>query len=119
MHDRGIWSLRALTVMPDHLHLLFRLGSQLQVSQCIARLKATCRPRLQAAGAGWQPNYYDHRLRPDDSIEATLRYIWVNPYREGLVVPPEPWPYFYCDPDDWKWFEKSTDNGDPPPAWLT
>src|SRR4051812_12502778 len=69
----GSWRLRCGTVMPDHVHLFFTLGSRLTLSQCVARQK-----KIRAR---WQNNFYDHRLRSNDSAEATIRYVWMNPYR--------------------------------------
>lgn len=51
--------------MPDHMHLLFRLGEKLTFSRVIGRFKAkTMRPVLEC-GLMWQQNVFEHRLRPD------------------------------------------------------
>ena len=115
--DRS-WDLRCMTVMPDHLNLLFTLGERLSLSQAIGRLKAKTRPLFSPRGAGWQQNFYDHQLRPDDSIEATIRYIYLNPYAAERICPTDPWPFFYCRPDDWSWFEPLTNSAQPFPDWL-
>jgi REP element-mobilizing transposase RayT len=104
--------------MPDHIHLLFVLGETLTLSQCIARIKNKARAQLHAVEAEWQDNFYDRLLRPDDSIEATIRYMWLNPYVANLISPSEQWPWFHCCPDDWEWFSGLTDAGIPFPAWL-
>ena len=33
----------------------------------------------------WQKGFYEHILRPDDSIESVAWYIWLNPVRRGIV----------------------------------
>jgi REP element-mobilizing transposase RayT len=114
----GLWRLRCFTVMPDHAHLFFTLGSRLTLSQVFARLKRETRSELRVHNTDWQENYYDHRLRPADSREATIRYIWLNPYRAGLISATETWPCFYCCAEDWEWFVGLTDKGLPDPGWL-
>lgn len=118
MTSEEVWTLRCITVMPDHLHLLFALGVRLTLAQSIARLKVRAKPLLRGKSATWQDNFYDHRLRPGDSIEATIRYIWMNPYRENLIPAEGSWPWFYCCPEEWAWFEGLTDLGRPFPEWL-
>jgi putative transposase len=118
LHAEALWRLRCLTVMPDHAHLFFTLGSRLTLSQLFGRLKHDTRTDIRAHHVDWQDNFYDHRLRPNDSREATIRYIWLNPYRAGLVSARETWPYFYCCEEDWEWFGGLTDKGLPNPAWL-
>ena len=90
----------------------------LSLSQAVARFKVATKGELVAATANWQINYYDHRLRPDDSDEPVFRYIHLNLYQAGLIEPGSIWPWFYCDPDDWTWFRQLTDIGRPFPEWL-
>ncbi|MDB6166742.1 MAG: hypothetical protein JWQ83_1882 [Lacunisphaera sp.] len=113
-----VWQLRCATVMPDHTHLLIRLGAALTLSQAVARLKVATKGTLAAQTAQWQANYYDHRIRSDEAIEPVIRYIHSNPYRAGLLRRDEIWPWFYCSPDDWAWFSQLTDEGAPFPEWL-
>jgi REP element-mobilizing transposase RayT len=112
------WLLRCMTVMPDHLHAFFTLGCRLTLSRLIARLKTKTRSLLRIRRADWQDNFYDRQLRPDDPVEAILRYIWLNPYDAQLITIGKPWPYFYCCAEDWTWFESLTDHGCPFPEWL-
>jgi REP element-mobilizing transposase RayT len=114
----GIWKLRCLTVMPDHVHLYFVLGSSLTLAQSVTRLKVRVKEALKVKSASWQGNFYDHRIRQDDSIESIIRYIWMNPYRKNLLPTGKIWPWFYCRAEEWAWFEGLTDSGKPYPAWL-
>jgi REP element-mobilizing transposase RayT len=83
MTTEGCWTLRCLTVMPDHAHLFFTLGERLTLSQAIARLKTKTQTLVRQFGTDWQNNFYDHKVRPDDSIESIMRYIYLNPYHPG------------------------------------
>jgi REP element-mobilizing transposase RayT len=82
----GSWTLRCLTVMPDHAHVLFTLGQRLNLSQVVARLKAKTQTLVRSQGSDWQDNFYDHKVRPEDSIEQIIRYFFKNPVRAGLIT---------------------------------
>jgi hypothetical protein len=41
----------------------------------------------------WQRDFFDHRLRDDESFEEKAAYILNNPVRAGLVNRFEDWPY--------------------------
>lgn len=117
-HAAAVWHLRCLVLMPDHLHLLARLGGKLTLSQAVARFKFATRQSMQASQVRWQDNYYDHRLRPDESVEPVIRYIFMNPCAAGLIQSGGKWPWFYCCTEDWTWFSGLTDSGQPYPEWL-
>ena len=41
----------------------------------------------------WQPGFFDHLLRRDESYAQKWDYVWRNPVRAKLVAQPEDWPY--------------------------
>ena len=41
----------------------------------------------------WQRNFFDHRLRHDESENQKVAYIRANPVRPGLITQGEEWPY--------------------------
>jgi putative transposase len=116
--ETGGLILRCMTVMPDHMHLFFTLGERLTLSQVLARLKTKTQTLVRPQGTDWQSNFYDRRIREIDSIESIIRYIYLNPYRAGLIRAHETWHHFYCCEPDWKWFQSITDSGQPFPEWL-
>lgn len=118
MTTEGCWTLRCSTVMPDHAHLFFTLGERLTLSQTIARLKTKTQALVRRFGTGWQNNFYDHKVRPNDSIESIMRYIYLNPYHAGLIQPIDSWMHFYCCEKDSKWFDCLADDELPFPEWL-
>ena len=75
LHRCGDFSLVAATVMPDHVHLLGRLGPRLSLSRTVGKLKTITKPFLVETGARWQENFYDHRLRDETTLEPFARYI--------------------------------------------
>ena len=46
-------------------------------------------------GIRWQRDFFDHRIRRDESHEEKAAYIRNNPVRGGLVKAPEDWPYVW------------------------
>ena len=46
-------------------------------------------------GVVWQGDFFEHRLRHDESRRQKADYILENPVRKGLVSRPEDWPYVY------------------------
>lgn len=114
----GYWRIRGAVIMPDHLHLLVTLGDQLNLSRVIARLKTKTRRALLADGLRWQPNFYEHRLRANESAQEALRYIFLNPYRAKLLTITGAYPWYWAGADETAWFEPQLDDGRPMPEWL-
>jgi REP element-mobilizing transposase RayT len=67
---------RAWVIMPDHVHVFFRLA-RATLGQIAGRLKAKTREALATHGLAWQGNYYEHRLREGDATEDVLRYMLI------------------------------------------
>lgn len=89
------WCVHCAVVMPDHVHLLVTLlGAEL--AQVVRLFKGPLSPALRTCGLHWQGNYFDHRLRTDDALEPIARYMWLNPYRAGLVDASEVWGGWWC-----------------------
>ena len=43
----------------------------------------------------WQRDFFEHRLRKEESFREKADYIFANPVRAGLVERSEGWPYFF------------------------
>jgi REP element-mobilizing transposase RayT len=81
-----------LLVMPDHLHLIAGFASQTGMRKSMANWK---RYTARQWGISWQCDFFDHRLRGDDSYIEKAHYIRLNPVRAGLVDRAENWPYVW------------------------
>jgi len=112
-------TLLAFTIMPDHIHWLFQLGTRLSLGHMLGRWKAATRTALASVGLAWQRDYFEHRLRPDEDREAYARYIHLNPYRAGLLAPHEAWPHWLCpNPERFRFTEHLEQAGGIPPEWI-
>jgi REP element-mobilizing transposase RayT len=102
--------LDAAVVMPDHVHLIFRLADDADLSRVLKLLKGRSARRinqmLEREGAVWMDESFDHVIRNEDELRDKLEYIKQNPVKKGLVKHPE----------DYKWLlisaDASSDFGD-------
>ena len=88
--ERSYWGLPLLLLMPDHLHLLATFGPEASMERVVGNWK---RYLARQAGIHWQRDFFDHRLRTDESFTEKANYILNNPVRAGLVTRFEDWPY--------------------------
>jgi putative transposase len=89
-HASQRWYLKLLLLMPDHLHMLIGVPADAQLSNLIRDFK---RITTRIGGIAWQRNFFDHRLRHDESKNEKVAYIRANPVRAGLITEHEEWPY--------------------------
>ena len=61
-----------------------------QLSSLIRDFKRTT---TRISNIAWQRNFFDHRLRHDESLDEKVAYIRENPVRAGLIAEGEEWPY--------------------------
>ena len=110
------WTLLAGTVMPDHGHILFQLGERLNLGRVVAKFKTLTRHD----GFQWQANFFEHRLRPDESEGQFARYIFMNPYRAKILGRRSVWPWWVVGRSLTSWdFGAMLEEGLYPPAeWL-
>ena len=94
---RGDWWVDVLLLMPDHLHMLVVFPSEKAMTATIGPWKEYIAKRF---GVEWQRDYFDHRLRRDESLREKTDYILHNPVRRGLVAAEEEWPYVWMPSDD-------------------
>jgi putative transposase len=82
-------------MMPDHIHLFIRGDREFELAKWVNGLKRT----LSVALGGtikqplWQPGFFDHLLRNDESYGLKWQYVSENPVRHGLVACAKEWPY--------------------------
>ena len=89
-HDTQKWYLKILLLMPDHLHMLVGIPGNADLSNLLRDFK---RVTATIARIHWQRNFFDHRLRHDESEAEKSEYIRQNPVRAGLISAEDEWPY--------------------------
>ena len=90
----------AWVLMPDHCHLLVRLGEDRSLGRLMQRVKSATSRNARLAEPDepplWQAGYHDRALRSDDDIATAALYLLHNPVRAGLVERVEDYPYLSC-----------------------
>jgi REP element-mobilizing transposase RayT len=86
----------AFTVMPDHIHWLLRLGHRLSLGRVVGRFKAETRLGLAETQLYWQRDFFEHRLRAEETVERYGQYIFLNPYRAELLKLDAVWRGWLC-----------------------
>lgn len=82
-------------LMPDHIHFFVRGAAEFQLGKWINGLKRALSVGLGATSKKplWQPGFFDHVLRNDESYGQKWNYVRENPVRAGLVANADGWPY--------------------------
>jgi putative transposase len=91
-HDSKRWHMKVLLLMPDHLHMLVSVSGDADLSNLVRDFK---RITTKIAGIQWQRNFFDHRLRHDESEAEKFEYICQNPVRAGLAAAADEWRYIF------------------------
>jgi REP element-mobilizing transposase RayT len=92
----GRYELRAWVVMPNHVHVLFKVGSVSMAETVGAWKKHTGRlanKLLGKRGAFWAKDYFDTYMRDAEHEQKTIRYVENNPTKAKLVLDPKDWPW--------------------------
>jgi REP element-mobilizing transposase RayT len=75
--------------MPDHLHIFVRSDLEFDLGIWVRGLKRA----LSSGRNFWQPGFFDHILRTDESYGEKWNYVRDNPVRAGLVSGNDEWPF--------------------------
>ena len=82
-------------IMPDHVHLFVQGHNEFNLSSWIGGLKRalSVAVRPDDGRPRWQPGFFDHLLRSDESYDEKWQYVRENPVRAGLVSIADNWPH--------------------------
>jgi len=90
---QGLWWPHIFLLMPDHLHALISFPpSDKPVKRVVSQWKEWT---AKSIGIHWQRDFFEHRLRREESRREKADYILQNPVRKQLVSRPEDWPFTY------------------------
>lgn len=90
------YELRAWVIMPNHVHVLFKVETVPMSVIVGAWKKHTGRlahKLLARSGAFWAEDYFDMYLRDNEHERRAIRYIENNPTKAKLVLDPKSWPW--------------------------
>jgi REP element-mobilizing transposase RayT len=81
------------TVMPNHVHTVFRPLPGWQLQNILHSWKSftakEANKLLHRQGEFWEPESYDHLIRSEEEFHHYVEYVALNPVRAGT--------------EDWKW----------------
>ena len=84
--DKTIFEIEALSIMPNHIHVLVRQNSDL--SNVVRILKGGAahivNEVLERKGAVWSRDYYDKIVRDERHYRVVYEYIKYNAFKAGL-----------------------------------
>ena len=84
-------------LMPDHVHFITSFPErEKRMNIVVSKWKEWTAKSL---GIEWQRDFFEHRLRHDESFDEKAEYIRRNPLRAGLVKHSENWPYLFVAVD--------------------
>ena len=91
--EKFLWWPHLFLLMPDHLHALLSFPpSDKPIRLVISKWKEWT---VKTIGIRWQDDFFEHRLRHDESRRQKADYILENPVRKKLADRPEDWPFVY------------------------
>jgi len=91
--EKFLWWPHVFLLMPDHLHALISFPpSDKALQTVVSKWKEWT---AKEVGIVWQRDFFEHRLRHDESRRQKADYILENPVRKKLVVRLEEWPFVY------------------------
>ena len=102
--DDQQYDLYAYCVMPNHVHLIFKLlpmeeKLERPVTKILQSLKrytaGEANKILDREGQFWQHESFDRVVRDNEELESTVKYVLNNPVKAGLIENWQDWPYSY------------------------
>jgi putative transposase len=95
----GKFQLHDFVVMPDHVHLLIRVGGDMTIEKAMQFIKGGFSFRLRNEfgylGEVWQRGFSEVRVEDRQSFLRYRDYMAQNPVNAGLVDSPEKFPYCF------------------------
>ena len=94
-HANG-YELHAWCVMPNHVHVLFKVDAMPMAEIVESWKKHTAQKvnrLLKRRGNFWEEDYWDTYMRDAEHERRTVRYIESNPAKAKLVLDPRDWPW--------------------------
>ena len=96
--DKGEYLVHRYVVMPDHLHVILTPGPKTTLERAMQLIKGGSSHDIGASFSTkfpvWQPGFSEHLIRDQADYDSHVRYIDMNPVKQGLAARPED--YVFC-----------------------
>ncbi|MEC5125154.1 hypothetical protein VSU19_00205 [Verrucomicrobiales bacterium BCK34] len=84
------WFIHLFLVMPDHIHAVMTFPRGCEMKPLFKAWKGYVKRNSKVM---WQDDFFDHRLRSEESKQEKLTYIRMNPVRQNFCKSPGEWPH--------------------------
>ncbi len=105
-------------VMPNHVHVLFKLAEGVSLGPLVQSWKGgsalEINRLLGRIGTLWMADYYDRLIRDMAHFHECRSYIRNNPVKAGLCENPEDWPFSSAHLTE-RGLQSAADISEPPP----
>ena len=95
----GKFRLHDFVIMPDHVHLLITVHSDMTIERAMQFIKGgfsyQLKKRFGYSGEVWQRGFSEVRVEDRESFLQHREYIAQNPVKARLVDSPEKFPYCF------------------------
>jgi len=95
-----LFKLHDFVIMPDHVHLLIEVGSDITIEKAMQLIKGRFSHRLSHEffykGEVWQRGFTEVQVLNKQNFEAHRAYIAENPINAGLVASTGDYPFCFC-----------------------
>ncbi len=88
LENEGIISIHAYVVMPEHLHVIFKITERIELGKILRMFKSFTGKELSKIIGGvpvWQDGFYDHCIKDEEDFRNCLDYVINNPVKRNLV----------------------------------
>jgi REP element-mobilizing transposase RayT len=92
-NEQQIWYAHVAVIMPDHVHLILSFPSiDQRLQTVVSKWKEWTAKSLAIR---WQRDFFEHRLRKEESFREKADYVLANPVRADLVSRAEHSPFIF------------------------
>jgi putative transposase len=104
--SRHPFSIDAIVVLPDHLHVVWTLpegdgdfSTRWRLIKSAFSRSIPSGERIPASRAArgergiWQRRYWEHTIRDENDFARHVDYVYINPVKHGLVTRVRDWPH--------------------------
>jgi REP element-mobilizing transposase RayT len=101
--DPKFYTLIAAVVMPDHVHILLRPATDVDLVRIMKGTKGVTARKVNdlrgVRGLLWQDESWDRIMRDQGELDEKIEYCMNNPVKRELVTDPWDYPWWFYKPD--------------------